>query len=144
MKRSKFVAILVVLALVLMVSAQALPVSAHTGCVRTPGYWKNHLGAWPAWISPNTFIPRVSLTYLQALNYGGSHMSSKLAKFWVATQLSFQQATAPQFVVDVFNLAQLYLFFGAPDPGASTLESWKNVLDNYNNGIGADVPPECS
>lgn len=142
MRASKLTLSLFVLLLVLATSAQAFPVSAHTGCVRTPGYWKNHLEAWPAWISPNFVVPKVGMTYIDILNYGGPNMDVKLAKFWIAAQLTFQIATAPQYVVDVFTAAQAYLFFGAPaDP--NTVEYWKNVLDAYLNGIGDDVPPPC-
>ena len=78
MKRTRLATFVVVAALTAGLVGSAAPAQANPSC--TPGFWKNHVEAWPAGVSPDQTVDSVftgadaslgSQTLLQALSFKG-------------------------------------------------------------------------
>ncbi|MEP0843241.1 MAG: carboxypeptidase regulatory-like domain-containing protein [Phycisphaerae bacterium] len=127
-------------------------------CARTPGYWKNHVEAWPV---QSLTIGGVNYNQTQLLNLlndlppnGGSNSSSdpsiRLAKFVVATLLSLNSgAAAPPAVLTALADADAFLASNPPGSNpqgsaAGTANALKDVLDAYLNSgeNGCDDCPD--
>jgi hypothetical protein len=106
-------------------------------CPRTPGYWKNHLDAWPV-----SYLALGSELYdaaeLEAfLRYGGPDAASRLARHLTATLLNLERGS-DLWIVPSVELADdlLTLFPPGSDPrGADrdAVNAVKDELDAYNN-----------
>ncbi|HOB75440.1 MAG TPA: SdrD B-like domain-containing protein [Phycisphaerae bacterium] len=115
-------------------------------CPRTPGYWKNHLDAWPVRsikIGCQTYDEEDLLDLLNdrlpgAKKSNSSDMTVKLAKFLIATQLSILHGSNPAGIQSDLDAA--YAFLAAHKLGGelssadfALAESIKNRLDAYLN-----------
>jgi len=113
--------------------------TGNEGC--TPGYWKNHLGAWAATgyatgqtlesvfnVPDSLAIDNVSL--LQALSSGGGGVTA-LMRHAVSAILSAAHPSVdyPQTVAAIISAVDAALASG----DAGTIENLKNQLDTWNN-----------
>ncbi|HEY6747612.1 MAG TPA: hypothetical protein VI357_18065 [Mycobacteriales bacterium] len=113
------------------------PPPGQEGC--TPGYWKNHLAAFPAPYTSGTLLGSVftglpasyaSLTFQQALNLGGGGLNA-LLRHAVSALLnaSSSEVDYPLTAAEVISLTNAAITSG-------NYEATKNVFDQYNN-LGA-------
>jgi len=115
------------------------PPSGNQGC--TPGYWKNHLGAWPAtgYATGQTLesvfdVPNSlgidNQTLLQALGTGGGGVTA-LMRAAVAALLNAGHPSVdyPQGAAEIIGSVNTALASG----NATTIENLKNQLDAWNN-----------
>jgi hypothetical protein len=113
------------------------PPPGQEGC--TPGYWKNHLGSWPAPYTPSTTLGSVftglpagyaSLTLQQALNLGGGGLNALLRQAVSALlNASSSEVDYPLSATEVISLTNAAIASGM-------YEATKDVFDQYNN-LGA-------
>jgi len=113
------------------------PPPGQEGC--TPGYWKNHLGSWPAPYTPSTTLGSVftglpagyaSLTLQQALNLGGGGLNALLRQAVSALlNASSSEVDYPLSAAEVISLTNAAIASGM-------YEATKDVFDQYNN-LGA-------
>jgi hypothetical protein len=110
------------------------PPPGPEGC--TPGFWKNHPGAFPAPYSPTTTLGSVftglpanyaSLTFQQALSQGGGDLNALLRQA-VAALLN---ATGPE--VDYPLTADEVISLTNAAIASGIYEPTKDVFDQYNN-----------
>ena len=106
-------------------------------CPRSPGYWKNHLEAWPvAELQIGALVYGVEgLTDI--LGYGGPDPSYHLARQLVATELNLHSGTDPfidPVALDGHDFLVVYPPGSKPKGAAKDeAEAIKDLLDEYNN-----------
>lgn len=110
---------------------------ARDFCPRTPGYWKNHLEMWPvSELSLGGMLYGES-ELLGFLQYGGSDMSTKLARQLVAAKLNLASGSDLSILPTVADSdAFLVLHPPGSDPHGGArdgAEALKDALDAYNN-----------
>jgi hypothetical protein len=116
-----------------------------TACVRGQGYWKNHFELWPTGTYTDFFS--TGKTWLEVFNTSASpgQPYMPLAYQYMAASLNAAMgATMPAGVSTAFTLAGTWFTnraFGdseTTDPSKETVEGWKDLLENFNEG-GAGV-----
>ena len=134
------------------------PVTNVTGYGRTPGYWKNHLGAWPAGYAPTDKVSSVFAlpaeceamgndSLLAALEYkGGPKLCDKAAnllRIGTAAVLSTQHYgsaygdgtyTSTASVIGAIN--------DALGKNAAAMGELQKRLDSFNNGNHGELPTQ--
>jgi len=125
-------------------------------CPRTPGYWKNHPGAWPVEtlvVGGVEYTKGELLNLLDTLTPEGERAawdpSVKLAKFVVATKLSLLAGAEPGDIADTVALADTFLQSWPPGScpsgdAAETAEELKDRLDTYLNSTPPCGGSGCS
>lgn len=118
-------------------------------CPRSPGYWKNHVSAWPV-----ASLPIGAVTYavpgaLTLLNYGGPDSATKLARALVATKLNQASGYDSPGLAALVSSADGFLATYPPgsNPRGSarnTANALKDALEAHYQGECPDPPSACS
>ena len=125
------------------IGAVSAPASANSvGCTLTPGFWKNHVDAWPTPPVPNEPFFGGEYSYLQVLHTaprGNPYFI--LAHAYIAAQLNVSSGASAGLVViqNMLNSNSIFNSFGPYDPMTKDERDWAIsialVLDSYNNGV---------
>jgi hypothetical protein len=116
---------------------------------KSPGFWKNHLGAWVG-LSPNQTLESVfnvpdslgldNSTLIQALNFGGgSSLKEKAQTLFRQAVAALLNANHPNIDYPLSSSTIISRVNSALASGSkTTIENLKNELDGYNN-LGATL-----
>jgi hypothetical protein len=120
--------------------ATQIPNGAGTG---TPGYWKNHPECWPA---DRVLLGNVSYSKAEAIAILKSRTkgdkSYTLAKAYIAAKLNTLIGNDSSCVDETLNAANAWFVehpvgsgVSADSPAWEQGEVYKDILDDYNNGL---------
>ncbi|MDA8018227.1 MAG: choice-of-anchor A family protein [Thermoanaerobaculia bacterium] len=115
----------------------------ETFCPRSPGYWKNHPGAWPV-----SELELGGTLYDQAgvqelLEYGGPDAASKLGRALSATELNiasgFQHPDLPPVLADAHAFLEVHPPGSNPKGAAKgQANALKDALEDFYSGASCD------
>jgi len=125
-------------------------------CPRTPGYWKNHLSAWPVrWLTlggvryDSEALMRMLCNKTPDGQKAANDASAKLAKFMIAAKFNLLSGSPTADVVQTLVKADILL--AADPPGSAPcgdleadMLALKDLLDAYCNSQDCVEPCETS
>jgi choice-of-anchor A domain-containing protein len=115
----------------------------ETFCPRSPGYWKNHVSAWPVQQLQLGAAIYNQAGILSLLSHGGSDGASKLARALAATKLNqaagFQHPALPATVQQADAFLDSYPPGSKPKgPALAQANTLKAQLEAYYEGVACD------